>query len=199
MRKAVGDDWPLMIDVAGNYNHQQALMVGKVLEELSYHWYEEPLRDFDLHGYRMLADKLDIPICGVEVVGGSMYTTPEYITTRAVDIVRADVSFKGGIGPLKKIAGLCEAFGMNLEVHTNANTLIDAANLHVIASIPNTEYYEQLVPEALFTLAGVEKIHIDREGFAHVPQGPGIGARIDWELVERYKVWVKGLPGGLSF
>jgi L-alanine-DL-glutamate epimerase-like enolase superfamily enzyme len=188
VRKAVGDAWPLMIDVAGNYNQQQALAVGKVLEELDYHWYEEPLRDFDLHGYRMLADKLSVPICGVEVVGGSMYTTPEYITTRAVDIVRADVSFKGGIGPLKKIAGLCEAFGMNLEVHTNANTIIDAANLHVIASIANTEYFEQLVPEPLFTLAGIEKIHIDAEGFAHVPKGPGIGARVDWDLVERYKV-----------
>ena len=40
----------------------------------------------------------------------------------------------------------------------------------------------------LFTLAGVEKIHIDKQGFAHVPKGPGIGARIDWDLVERYKV-----------
>jgi len=163
-------------------------MVGKVLEELKYHWYEEPLRDFDLHGYRMLADKLDVPICGVEVVGGSIYSAPEYITTRAVDIVRGDVSFKGGIGPLKKMAALCEAFGMNFEVHTNANTIIDAANLHVIASIANTEYFEQLVPEALFTLGGVEKIHIDGQGFAHVPKGPGIGARIDWDLVNRYKV-----------
>lgn len=188
VREAVGKDWPLMVDVAGNYNQQQAVMVGKVLGDLKYHWYEEPLRDFDLHGYRMLADKLEVPICGVEVVGGSMYTTPEYITTRAVDIVRADVSFKGGIGPLKKIAGLCESFGMNLEVHTNANTIIDAANLHVIASIANSEYFEQLVPEPLFTLAGVEKLHIDKEGFVHVPEGPGIGARIDWDLVERYKV-----------
>jgi len=188
VREAVGPDWPLMVDVAGNYNHAQALMVGKVLQDLKYHWYEEPLRDFDLHGYRMLREKLDIAIAGVEVLGGSLYTTPEYITTGAVDIVRADVSFKGGIGPVKKIASLCEAFGMNLEIHTNANTIIDAANLHVIASIANTEYFEQLVPESLFTLGGVEKILIDKEGFAHVPEGPGIGARIDWDLVERYKV-----------
>lgn len=188
VREAVGDRFPLMVDVAGNYNQQQALEVGKVLEDLKYHWYEEPLRDFDLHGYRMLADKLNIAIAGTEVVGGSIYSAPEYITTRAVDIVRADVSFKGGIGPVKKMASLAEAFGMNLEVHTNANTIIDAANLHVIASISNTEYFEQLVPEPLFTLCGVEKIHIDKQGFAHVPKGPGIGARIDWDLVERYKV-----------
>lgn len=188
VRDAVGGDYTLMIDVAGNYNHVDALRVGRVLEELDYHWYEEPLRDFDLHGYRMLADKLDIPIAAVEVAPGAMYTTPEYITTRAVDIVRADVSFKGGVNQLKKTAALCEAFGMNLEVHTNASTIIDAANLHVIASMPNTEFYEQLVPTELFTLGGVEKIHIDSEGFAHVPEGPGIGAQVDWDLVEHYKV-----------
>jgi L-alanine-DL-glutamate epimerase-like enolase superfamily enzyme len=188
VREAVGDDYPLMIDVAGNYNQVEALRVGRVLEELDYHWYEEPLRDFDIHGYKMLADKLEIPIAGVEVLPGAMYTTPEYITQRAVDIVRSDVSFKGGVNQLKKTAALAEAFGLNLEVHTNANTIIDAANLHVIASMSNTEYFEQLVPEPLFTLGGVEKIHIDGEGFAHVPKGPGIGAQIDWELVERYKV-----------
>ena len=31
-------------------------------------------------------------------------------------------------------------------------------------------------------------LSLDREGFVHVPEGPGIGARIDWDLVERYKV-----------
>ena len=188
VRAAVGDGYPLMIDVAGNYGQTEALRVGRVLDELAYHWYEEPLRDFDIHGYRMLNEKLDTPIAGVEVIGGAMYTTPEYITTRALDIVRADVSFKGGVNQVKKTAGLCEAFGLNLEVHTNANTVIDSANLHVIASMHNTEYFEQLVPEELFTLGGLEKIEIDDEGFAHVPPGPGIGARIDWELVERYKV-----------
>lgn len=133
------------------------------VEELGYHWYEEPLRDFDLHGYRMLTDKLDIPVAAVEVAPGAMYSTPEYITTRAVDIVRSDVSFKGGVNQLKKTAALCEAFGLNLEVHTNASAVIDAANLHVIASMRNTEFYEQLVPEELFTLGGVECIEIVTE------------------------------------
>lgn len=188
VREAVGDGYPLMIDVAGNYDQVEALRVGRVLEELGYHWYEEPLRDFDLHGYRMLADKLDIPIAGVEVIPGAMYTTPEYIASRALGIVRSDVSFKGGVSQLKKTAALAEAFGLKLEVHTNANSVIDAANLHVIASISNTEYFEQLVPEQLFSLGGTGRIEIDDEGFARVPEGPGIGIQIDWELVEHHKV-----------
>jgi L-alanine-DL-glutamate epimerase-like enolase superfamily enzyme len=188
MRNAVGDDYALMIDVVSGYDQAQALRVGRVLQDLGFLWYEEPLREYDIHGYKMLADQLDIPIAGVEVNEGSIYTAPEYIVTRAVDIVRACVGFKAGIGQVKKTAGLAEAFGLKLEVHTNGNPVLDSANLALAASIKNTTYYEQLVPEHLFNF-GVEKfIEIDREGFAHVPQGPGLGMKIDWDFVNRYAV-----------
>lgn len=188
VREAVGDDYPLMVDVAGAYNHAEALRVGRVLEELQYHWYEEPLRDYDIHGYKKLSDDLDIPVAGVEVIPGGIYTTTEYITERAVDIVRGDVSFSYGVGHLKKTAALAESFGLNLEVHTNANTHLDAANLHVAASIKNTDFFEQLVPEKFFQFEVCPPLHIDDEGFVHVPQGPGIGLEIDWEFIERHKV-----------
>ena len=77
IRKAVGDAYPLMIDVVSGYDQDQALRVGRALEELGFLWYEEPLREYDIHGYKMLADKLDIPIAAVEVNEGSIYTTPE--------------------------------------------------------------------------------------------------------------------------
>ena len=151
-------------------------------------WYEEPLREYDIHGYKMLADQLDIPIAAVEVNEGSIYTTPEYIVTRAVDIVCSCVGFKAGFGQVKKTAALAEAFGLKLEVHTNGNPVLDAANLTLAASIKNTEYFEQLVPEHLFNF-GVEKfIEIDKDGFAHVPEGPGLGMKIDWNFVRRYAI-----------
>jgi L-alanine-DL-glutamate epimerase-like enolase superfamily enzyme len=136
----------------------------------------------------MLADKLDIPIIAGEVMPGALYTTPEYILTRAIDIVRGDVSFKGGVGQLRKLGALAEAFGMNIEVHTNANSLIDTANLHVAASMANTEFFEQLVPTHFFNFEATDEIVIDSEGYAHVPDGPGLGLSIDWDFIERYKV-----------
>jgi L-alanine-DL-glutamate epimerase-like enolase superfamily enzyme len=190
VRTAVGDDYPVMIDVAGAYNQYDALVVGRVCEQLGFKWYEEPLRDFDIHGYRRLADKLDIPICGVEVIPGSLYTTPEYIVTRAVDIVRSDVSFKAGIGPVRKTAALAEAFGLNIELHANGNPFLEMANLQVATSLHNTTYFEQLVPKRLFDLGTREPVHIDSEGFAHIPDAPGIGVEIDWELVEKSKIGV---------
>ena len=188
VRKAVGDDWALMIDVVSAYNQTEALRVGRAIEELGFEWYEEPLRDYDIHGYRMLADKLDIPILAVEVNEGSVYTMTEYITQRAVDILRADVAFKGGVGQVKKAAALAEAFGLNLEVHNNANPMLEAANIAVAMSIRNTKYYEQLVPETLFQFGVKRGIHVDEEGYVHVPDGPGLGVELDWEFVERYKL-----------
>ena len=188
VRKAVGDDWALMIDVVAAYNQTEALRVGRALEELGFVWYEEPLRDYDIHGYKMLAAALDIPILAVEVNEGSIFTMPEYITDRAIDILRADVAFKGGVGPVRKSAALAEAFGLNLEVHNNANQVLEAANLAVAVSIKNTTYYEQLVPESLFQFGVEEFIRIDAEGYAHVPQGPGFGMKIDWDFVNKYKL-----------
>ena len=188
IREAVGDDYNLMVDVVSGYNHIEAMKVGRALEELGYLWYEEPLREYDLHGYKKLADALDIPIAAVEVNEGSVYTVPEYIVTGAVDIVRGCVGFRGGIGPVKKIASMAEAFGMNCEVHTNGNPVLDAANLAISCSIKNTMFYEQLVPEGLFNFGVEEFIHIDKEGYAHVPTGPGLGMNIDWDFVKRYTV-----------
>lgn len=188
VRRAVGDGWALMVDAVAAYNQTDALRVGRALEELKFEWYEEPLRDYDLHGYKMLAQSLDIPILAAEVNEGSIYTLTPFVAERALDILRADVAFKGGIGPVKKAAALAEAFGLNLEIHTNANPILDAANLAVMASIRNTKYFEQLVPEQLFQFGVKQLIEVDKEGYAHVPEGPGLGMELDWEFVERYKL-----------
>lgn len=188
VREAVGTDYTLMIDPAGAYNQVQALRVGRALEQLDFHWYEEPLRDFDIHGYKMLSDKLDIPVMALEVIPGGVYSKAEYVTTRAVDILRGDISFTGGVSQVMKTAHLAEAFGMGMEIHTNANSHIDRAHLHLTAAMSNSEFFEQLVPEHFFNFPVCEPIEIDAEGFAHVPDGPGIGAVVDWDYVKRYTV-----------
>jgi L-alanine-DL-glutamate epimerase-like enolase superfamily enzyme len=68
--KALGDSYALMIDVVFGYDQYQALRAGRALEDLGFLWYEEPLREYDIHGCKMLADQLDIPIAVVDARGG---------------------------------------------------------------------------------------------------------------------------------
>jgi L-alanine-DL-glutamate epimerase-like enolase superfamily enzyme len=188
VRKAVGEDITLMLDPVAAYTHEQALKVGRAIEELDFYWFEEPIDDKDLHGYVQLAQALDIPIAGIESLPGSVYTTTEYLVRGAVDIVRSDVSWKGGITGVRKTAALCEAFGVNCEIHTACYALLDAANLHLNCSIKNCTFHEILLPQEQFTFGVHNPIKVDRDGYVHVPQKPGIGLDVDWERIRHATV-----------
>ena len=51
MRKAVGDDYRLMLDTTWSYDYVEALRVGRAVERLGYYWYEDPLVDDDITNY----------------------------------------------------------------------------------------------------------------------------------------------------
>ena len=48
MRKAVGDDYRLMLDSTWSYDYPAALRVGRAAEALNFYWYEDPLHYDDL-------------------------------------------------------------------------------------------------------------------------------------------------------
>jgi L-alanine-DL-glutamate epimerase-like enolase superfamily enzyme len=178
----------LMLDPVGCYDREQALIVGRELEELNFSWYEEPISDSDMYGLIQLCKSLDIPIATLEVLPGTLYTKAQYIAREAVDIVRSDVMYNGGLTPLKKTASLCEAFGLKCEIHANSNPLMNAANLHVICSIKNCDFYEIIMAEELMEFGVKDGIEIDNAGYAHVPKGPGLGLEVDWKYIDAHTI-----------
>jgi L-alanine-DL-glutamate epimerase-like enolase superfamily enzyme len=187
VRKAVGDSYRLMLDSTWSYNYVEALRVGRALEELDFYWFEDPLDADDITNYVKLRQKLDIPIMATEYSPGGFQAYAPWITMQATDFLRGDVAVKGGITALVKTAHLAEAFHMNLEVHHGGNSLNNVANLHVILAIPNTEYFEVLLPDATQKYGLVQDLTVDRDGTIRPPDGPGLGAKIDFELIERKK------------
>ncbi len=183
-RDAVGPAFKLMADPVAAYSHEEALRAGRELERLNYYWLEEPLFDVDFHGLRKLTAKLDIPIIGTEVLAGSHYSTAECIATGVVDMVRTDVSWKGGITPVMKTAHLAESFGVKCELHTAIYHPLEVVNLHCCCAISNCEFFELLYPLSYMDFGMKNKLQIDAEGYAHPPQKPGIGVDFDWDFVD---------------
>src|ERR1700741_1767657 len=71
VRKAVGDDYTVMLDSTWSYRYEHDLRVGRSNEEMGFHWYEDPLADQDIYNYVKLKQKLDIPILATEFpIGG---------------------------------------------------------------------------------------------------------------------------------
>ena len=190
VRKAVGDEYTVMLDSTWSYDFTEAMRVGRAIEELGFYWYEDPLMDQDIYNYVKLREKLDIPIMATEYPQTGLESYAPWITERATDYLRGDVAVKGGITTLVKTAHLAEAFRMNYEVHHGGNSLNNVANLHVIAAIRNTTFFEVLLPDAAQKYGLVNDITMDAEGYVHVPNGPGLGAEIDFALIDKKRLAV---------
>lgn len=190
VRKAVGDDYLLMLDSVWSYDYAAALRVGQAIEALNYYWYEDPLADADIYNYVELRKKLHIPIMATEYPAGGLDSYTPWVMERATDFLRGDVAVKGGITTLIKAAHLAEAFHLNFELHHGGNSLNNFANLHVIMALENTEFFEVLLPAPSQKYGLVQDIEFDSDGWVHAPTGPGLGAQIDFELIGRKKLAV---------
>jgi L-alanine-DL-glutamate epimerase-like enolase superfamily enzyme len=186
VRQAVGDGFVLMSDPAGHYNQQEALRMGRELEALGFYWYEEPLPDYDVNGNIELCRSLDIPVLSGEVTMGGLFDAAGWVSRRATDVLRSDVYWKGGITAVMKTAHICEAFGINLEVHHAGSPLMNWANLACECAIKNTEFFEVMVPLAAFDAGLQQYANIDKDGFVHVSEKPGIGAELDWDYINAH-------------
>ena len=185
VRKAVGDDYRIMLDSTWSYGYTDALRVGRAIEEMKYYWYEDPLADEDIYNYVKLREKLDIPIMATEYPAGGLDTYPIWLTEKATDYLRGDIPNKGGLTTMLKTAHLAEAFGLRYEVHHSGNSLNNLANLHLCMAIRNTTMWEVLLPDGAHKYGMVNDLEIDKDGMMHAPTAPGIGGEIDFELIKR--------------
>lgn len=185
VRRAVGEDYPLMLDATWHYDYPSAVRVGRVLDELGFHWYEDPLAEWNIHGYVKLRQQVRTPLMATELPFGGLDQYAPWLLAHATDFLRGDVAFKGGITTCIKTAHLAEAFGMNYEIHHGSNSLNNVANLHIAVAIRNCEYFEVLLPDAANKFGLLTDIEVDRAGLVHAPTAPGLGAAIDLERIER--------------
>lgn len=190
IRKAVGDDFTLMYDPAAIYSYGEAVKIGRVLEELDYLWYEDPLPVDNAYNYEKLCAELDITVMATEYAWGGFLGYPSWITQRATDALRGDVALKGGITGVLKSAHLAEAFNMKYELHHGGNSLNNLANAHVALGMTNCDYFEVILPHMVQKYGLKTELNLDADGHIRPFDGPGLGADIDFEMIERMTVEV---------
>jgi len=188
VREAVGDKVDLMHDPVCAYSRRDAFRVGRLLEELRFFWYEDPIPVSDVQGLRDLCLALDIPIAVGETLYGGVDSYPTYLSSGAGDIMRIIGDMAGGITTTMKLAHMCEGFGVNCEIHSFGSTLAQAAMLHAMLAVKNCDFFELPVPTGIFDVAMKDTIRVAKDGFIYAPTKPGLGYDIDWDEVDRLTV-----------
>lgn len=174
------------LDVDANYTLEQALKMGRLLDEYQWEFFEEPLPDADLDGYKALADTLDIDvICG----GNSLpnhYLIKHALQMRAWDRSRFDVTSIGGYTGAIKVMGTTLACGMKAEVQSWGYTLTQAANLHLMLAFNNCDYFEQAAPYEKYEVGAEQVFRPDADGYINPTGLPGLGVELDWDALEPF-------------
>lgn len=183
-----GKDMNLMLDVEQRYDLAGALKVGRRIGELGFEWFEAPLIDTDIAGYRELRRQTTVPIIAAGNTWVDLQQLEAAAQTNCWSALRVDATICGGITPLRKIMALGEAKGMNVEIQCWGYTLTQAANLHMMLAYRNCTYFEQPVPYPAFEYGAINVIRTDGEGYVHAPDGPGLGIGIDWDAIARASI-----------
>ena len=147
---------------------------------------EEALWPHDYEGYRKLSEGTNTRIvCGEnETTRFGFKTLIEY---GKVAFVQPDISRCGGFTEAKKIAALAELHSINVVPHCWSSGIVEAAALHLIASVPNANLLEyDVYPSALRFDIVPDDIEI-KDGYATVPNGPGLGIKVSDEAIEKYR------------
>jgi L-alanine-DL-glutamate epimerase-like enolase superfamily enzyme len=183
IRKEVGPNIKLMLDVNKTYDRMSALRMGRLLENLDFTWFEEPLPQYDIEGYAALSQTLDIPVIGAETVPGGPFAIANYLRANALDMVLCDVYWKGGVTGMLRTAHLCEGMGIKVASHHGASPVMNFANLHVLCGATSADLMEMLVPEEGYNFALKSFLKPDKEGYLHPPEGAGLGVELDWDHI----------------
>jgi len=173
LRRHVGPDVELMLDGSAGYNLEESIRLGRAMEEEDYLWLEEPMREFNLLAYEKLCETLDIAILAAECTDGCHFNAAEWLRRGACDRLRTSWFYKGGLTGALKTAYLAESFQLQADVHG-----CGWGSLHLICALPNSFYYESLVPEECLPDAALgTPILPDADGWVYAQETPGIG----WE------------------
>jgi L-alanine-DL-glutamate epimerase-like enolase superfamily enzyme len=177
VREIVGPEFSVLGDLNQRSTVSNAIRHGRALEEFNLTWFEEPIPHHDHAGEAQIAAALDVPVASGESVYGSRGIL-DMLRVRACDIVMPDLQRVGGPTEFMKAAGYADAYDTPASNHC-----FTEMSMQLLAAIPNfivLEYMPWLEP------IYAERLKLDRNGNAIVPDAPGWGFAFDQTAIKTF-------------
>jgi L-alanine-DL-glutamate epimerase-like enolase superfamily enzyme len=188
VRKALGAQAKLMVDVNCAWSPAFAIEMGREMAPHKLFWIEEPVHTDDIDGSAQVAAALDTAIAGYETEV-SLAGFRELIQRNAVDIVQPDIAWTGGFSEGKRIAAFAQAHHKMVAPHAFGSAVLLVASLHYAASIPNGLVLEwDQNPNGLRTELLKDELRLESDSTLRPPERPGLGIELDRSAIDRYRV-----------
>jgi L-alanine-DL-glutamate epimerase-like enolase superfamily enzyme len=187
IRKTFGADMALYADANGFYTPEEAIRVGRLLEEYRYGFFEEPVMFDWYEETKQVADALTMPVAGGEQEY-SLHGFRWLIANDGLQIVQPDNYYFGGMVRSMKVARMAQAFGRECTPHMSGGGLGFLYMMHFVSALPNACPHHEF--KGLRTSVQFEcptsPLSVT-DGKIKVPTGPGLGVEINADYVKKHQ------------
>ena len=188
VRDVIGYEVPLAIDHFGHVCVEDCIRFAKRLEKYNIAWMEDISPWQYTNHFKKLAENTTVPVC----TGEDIYLAENFeplMASGAVQVIHPDMLTIGGFGEMKKVANLCDKYGVAMAIHMAESPVGCMAAIHAAAAIQNVlavEFHSTDCPEWNNIALGIDNPLIV-DGFARVPDAPGLGIEaLNEELIAKY-------------
>lgn len=188
IRSKIGFSTPLLHDIHERLPAIEAVRFAKALDPYRLFFLEDALAPEDIEWFRRIRQHAAVPLAM-----GELFTHPlewkQLITEQLIDFIRVHISDIGGITPARKLAALCEAYGVRTAWHGpgDVSPVGHAANVHLDLHVHNFGIQEfSGLPDPLpEVFPGCPEL---REGYLYANGQPGLGIDIDEKKAAKYPI-----------
>jgi len=192
VREIVGENRDVMIDVQNAwYDVGQAIATCKLLEPYNVFFLEAPFPPDNLEAYRRLSERMNIRIAAGDWGLTTRFEYMDLMDRGGLGVVQPSTVRSGGISEIVKIAEIAYRKGLLCITHSWNQMVGVAAAVHLAAVVPNMPYFEYPVafpPSPLISDLLVPPLAPDAQGWIEVARRPGLGFRLNDEIVNRFRV-----------
>lgn len=186
LRTEVSEEVELLHDIHERIPPIQAINLAKRLEPYDLFFLEDPFAPEDIGYFPILRQQCSTPIAMGELFSNVNEYLP-LIKDRLIDFIRVHVSTIGGLSPARKLANLCEYFGVRTAWHGpgDVSPVGHAANMHLDLAAYNFGIQELSLfrEETLEVFPGTPEV---RDGCMWPNERPGLGVDLDEEKAAKY-------------
>ncbi len=186
LRERLDPGLELLHDVHERLVPIEAIRFAKVLEPFRLFFLEDLFAPEDIEWFRLVRGQCAVPLAMGELFSNPVEWRP-LVTGHLIDFIRCHISTIGGLTPARKLAILCEGFGIRTAWHGpgDVSPVGHAANLHLDLASPNFGIQEWArFPDVLYQVfPGCPEV---RDGYLYPNDKPGLGIDVDEALAARF-------------
>ena len=184
-RAGAGDDMDIMVDLHGRTTAAMAIQYCEVLAPYRPWFIEEPCQPEDHEGTARVARSTRIPIAAGERLCHRRDFLP-LLQSGAIAIAQPDVCHAGGLTEVRRIAALCDTFGVSMAPHNPLGPIATMVNIHLGFATPNFLIQEVMRSDVPWRDAIVSGVTPIIGGYVVPSQAPGIGIEINFDEAAKH-------------